>query len=163
MLIRRIKNYCDLTEFSRIPGGSQTFGCRVDLSHFLGWRAGTNSRYSVGEGPPIKAGQQQLLPHLETPCEIHHIYEEQNESSSAGPGRSQQLEIPPSLHRPLAFPVPPAFPVLPAFPAMAAFLQTLVFYQARGFQRPQGFYRPPDFLWPRGFCLSPKFLWSQGF
>jgi hypothetical protein len=67
-----------LTEISGIPGGSQTFGCRVDLGHFWAWWAGTNSRYSTGESPPIKAGQPELPPHLETTCEIHHINEEQN-------------------------------------------------------------------------------------
>jgi hypothetical protein len=51
-----------------------------------------------GKGPPIKAGQPEPSPHLETACEIHHIYEDLNESSSARPGRSQQLEIPPSLN-----------------------------------------------------------------
>jgi hypothetical protein len=28
--------------------------------------------------PLIKAGRQQLPPHLETTCEIHHIIEEEN-------------------------------------------------------------------------------------
>jgi hypothetical protein len=41
---------------------------------------------------------QETIPHLGTTCEIHHIYEDLNESSSARPGRSQQLEIPPSLN-----------------------------------------------------------------
>ncbi len=67
-----------MTEISGIPGGSQTFGCRVDLGHFLAWQAGTNSRYSTGESLPIKAGHQKTIPHLETTCEIHHIYEEEN-------------------------------------------------------------------------------------
>jgi hypothetical protein len=31
-----------------------------------------------GRGPPIKAGQPEPSLHLETTCEIHHIYEEQN-------------------------------------------------------------------------------------
>ncbi len=66
-----------MTEISGIPGGSQTFGCRVDLSHFLAWRAGANSWYSTGETPPIKAGHQGTIPHLVTTCEIHHINEEQ--------------------------------------------------------------------------------------
>jgi hypothetical protein len=77
-LVSRVRNYSDLTEISGIPGGSQTFGCRMDLGHFLAWGAGTNSRYSTGEGPLIKAGQQQLPPHLETTCEIHYINEEEN-------------------------------------------------------------------------------------
>ncbi len=57
-----------MTEIGGIPGGSQ----------FLAWRAGTNTRYSMGEGPPIKAGQTEPSLHLETTCEIHHIIEEQN-------------------------------------------------------------------------------------
>jgi hypothetical protein len=51
-----------------------------------------------GKGPPIKAGRPEPSPHLETACKIHHIYEDLNESSSARPGRSQQLEIQPSLN-----------------------------------------------------------------
>jgi hypothetical protein len=34
--------------------------------------------YSTGESPPIKTGHQETIPHLETTCEIHYIYEEQN-------------------------------------------------------------------------------------
>ncbi len=74
----RVRDYCDLTDISRIPSGSKTFGCRVDLGHFLAWQAGTNGRYSMGESPPIKAGHQETIPHLETACEIHHINEEEN-------------------------------------------------------------------------------------
>ncbi len=58
-LVSRVRDYCDLTGISGIPGGSQTFGCRMDLGHFLAWRTGTNSLYS----PPIKAGRQELPPH----------------------------------------------------------------------------------------------------
>ncbi len=77
-LVSRVRNYCDLTEISGSPGGSQTFGCRVDLGHLLAWWAGTNSLYSTGKSPPIKAGWQELPPHWETTCEIHHINEEEN-------------------------------------------------------------------------------------
>jgi hypothetical protein len=73
----RVKDCCDLTEISGIPGRSQAFGCRVDLGHFWAWRAGTNSQYSTGESLPIKAGHQETIPHLETTCEIHHINEEE--------------------------------------------------------------------------------------
>jgi hypothetical protein len=77
-LVGKVRDYCDLTEISGIPGGSQTFGCRMELGHFLAWRAGTNSRYSTGESPPIKPLWQELPPHLETTCKIHHINEEEN-------------------------------------------------------------------------------------
>ncbi len=70
---------------------ARLFGCRVDLGHFLAWRAGKNSRYSTGESLPIKAGHQGIIPHLETTYEIHHIYEDLNvlisqtrEKSAAG-------------------------------------------------------------------------------
>ena len=77
-LVGRVRDYCDLTEISGIPGRSQTFGCCVDFGHFLALQAGTISRYSTGESPPIKALWQELPPHLETTCEIHHINEEEN-------------------------------------------------------------------------------------
>jgi hypothetical protein len=73
----RVRDCCDLTEISGIPGRSQTFGCHVDLGHFLAWRAGTNSRYSTEESPPGTI-HQETIPHLETTCEIHHINEEEN-------------------------------------------------------------------------------------
>jgi hypothetical protein len=44
----------------------------------------------MGESPPIKAGQREPIPHLETTCS--------RTSSSAGTGRSQQLQILPSLN-----------------------------------------------------------------
>ncbi len=60
------------------------------LIHFT-CRAGTSSRYSTGEIPPNKAGEPGLCMRLR-----QHIYEDLNESSSASPEGSQQLEIPPS-------------------------------------------------------------------
>jgi hypothetical protein len=94
-----------LTEISAIPGGNQTFGCRVDLGHFLAWRAGTNIRYSTEESPPIKAEHQETIPHLETTCKIHHINKEENVlisgtweklavGDSAEPKQFQQLVYP---------------------------------------------------------------------
>jgi hypothetical protein len=72
----------------------------MDLGHFLAWRAGTSSQYSTGESPPIKAGHQETIPHLETTCEIHHIYEEQNVLISGTREKSAvgDSEIPPSLN-----------------------------------------------------------------
>ncbi len=65
---------------------------------FLGMAGWYEQPAQFGKGPPIKAGRSEPSPHLETACEIHHIYEDLNESSSARPGRSQQLEIQPSLN-----------------------------------------------------------------
>jgi hypothetical protein len=86
--ISRERDCCDLTEISEISGGRQRFGLRQRFNHFEVWRAGTNSRYGTGESPPIKAGQGELIPHLRR----------RRTCSSAGPERSQQLQIPPSLN-----------------------------------------------------------------
>ncbi len=74
----RVRDCCVLAGISGISGGHLIFGCRMNLDHFLAWRAAINSRYSTGESQPIKAGQMELTPHLETTCEIHHINEEEN-------------------------------------------------------------------------------------
>ncbi len=49
---------------------------------FLGMADQYKQPVQYGKGPPIKAGRPEPSPHLETACEIHHIYEDMNESSS---------------------------------------------------------------------------------
>jgi hypothetical protein len=58
---------------------------------FLGMAGWYKQLVQYGKGPPIKAGHPELSPHLETICEIHHIYEDLNvlishtrEKSAAG-------------------------------------------------------------------------------
>jgi hypothetical protein len=87
----RDRDCCDLTGISRIPGESQTFGFRVDLGHFLAWRAGTNSRYSTGESPPIKAGHWGTIPHLETTCSRFITSTRSRTCSSSGPGEKSAV------------------------------------------------------------------------
>ncbi len=72
-------------------------------------RAGTTGRYSMGETPPIKAEWPEPSDHLRSMymSENQHIYEDLNESSSARPGGSQQLEILPSPNSKTA----PTFPL----------------------------------------------------
>ncbi len=66
-------------------------------AYILACRAGTTSRYSTGETPPIKAEQAWAVISLGGyMSERQHINEDLNESSSASPGGSQKLEIPPS-------------------------------------------------------------------
>jgi hypothetical protein len=103
-----------------------------------------------GKGPPIKAGQPEASPHLGTACEIHHIYEDLNESSSARPGGSQQLEIPPSLNSKQAA----------SFSSPAGFSADAGFFTRRGdfnahkdsivrliFSESKDFLNPLGFLW----------------
>jgi hypothetical protein len=144
------RDCCDLTEISGIPGGSLTFGCRMDLDHFLAWRAGTNSRYSMGDSPPIKAGRQELIPHLETTCSRFITSTRRRTCSSAGPGRSQQLEIPPSLNSKRAA----------CFSSSATISTDAGISPGAVFQRPQGFYHPPDFHWPQGFYHKIRLIFT---
>ncbi len=66
-------------------------------AEILTGRAGTTSRYSTGETPPIKAERPDPSDHLRSTClRINTIYEDLNESSSARLAGSQQLEILPS-------------------------------------------------------------------
>ncbi len=94
---------------------------------FLGMAGRYKQLVQYGRGLPIKAGQPESSLHLGTACEIHHIYEDLNESSSARRGWSQQLEIPPSLNSKQA-----ACFSSPAFPVPPAFLRTRVFLPGPG-------------------------------
>ncbi len=85
----------------------------------------------------VKAGQPEPSPHLGTAWERHHIYEDLTESSSARPGGSQQLEIPPHLNSKRA----------------ACFFQ--FFSPGTGILTPARIYRPPVFLW------SARILWIR--
>jgi hypothetical protein len=73
----RVRDCCDLTGISRILGGNLTFGCRMDLGHFLAWRASTNqygresAQKSRAARAPFSLGDYMF--------EIHHINEEENE------------------------------------------------------------------------------------
>ncbi len=85
-LIGRVKNFViwqELVEFQAeawlwLPRGFEPF-----LRMAVRYKQPVQYR----KGPPIKAGQPEPSPHLETACKIHDIYEDLNESSSARPGR----------------------------------------------------------------------------
>jgi hypothetical protein len=76
--ITRDRDCCGLAEISEISGRCQRFGLRQRFDNFWVWRAGTSSRYSTGESPPIKAGHRDLLLHLQTTCTRFNINKEEN-------------------------------------------------------------------------------------
>ncbi len=86
-----------LTEISEISGGCQRFGLRQRFDHFeCGGPVQTAG--TLRESPPIKAGHRELLPHLESTCMRFNTSARRRTRPSAGPERSQQLQIPPSLN-----------------------------------------------------------------
>ncbi len=96
--ISRDRDYFGLTETSEISGGPQRFGLRQRFDHFESWRASTSSWYSTGESPPIKAGHWGTIPHFESTCTRFNTSAGRRTRPSAGPERSQQLQILPSLN-----------------------------------------------------------------
>jgi hypothetical protein len=54
------------------------FWVRRGFGPFLGMAGQYKHPVQYRESPPIKAGQQELSPHLETTGKIHHINEEEN-------------------------------------------------------------------------------------
>ncbi len=64
---------------------------------FWAWWAGTNSWYSTWRESAIKAGHWGI-PHLESTCARFNTSARRRMRPSAGPERSQQLQIPPSLN-----------------------------------------------------------------
>ncbi len=86
-----------LTKISEILGGRQRFGMCQRLDHFECGGPVQTGRYSTGESPPIKAGHRELLPHFESTCTRFNTSVRRRMRPSAGPERSQQLQILPSL------------------------------------------------------------------
>ncbi len=98
MPISRDRDCYGLVEINEISGGRQVFGLHQRFDHFehggMGQAAGTVRE----EGPPIKAGHWKTIPHLETTCTRFNTSTRRRTCSSAGPGRSLQLQILPSLN-----------------------------------------------------------------
>jgi hypothetical protein len=95
--VSRDRDCCGLTNISEILGGRQRFGMRQRFDHFECGGLVQTGRYSTGESPPMKAGHRELLPHLESTCRRINISAKRRTRPSAGPERSQQLQILPSL------------------------------------------------------------------
>ncbi len=138
-------------------------------AYILACRAGTTSRYSTWGTPPIKAEQPGLCSHLGSAWERQHIYKDLNESSSASPGGSQQLEIPPSPNSKLAanfFQIRWYFTRRGDFNARQDSIVLLYFCQTPTFWKAPTFCKSANILgvrWyftnPLIFSERPQYLW----
>ncbi len=96
--ISRVRDCCGLAE-SEISGGIQVFGMRQRFDHFEHGGPVQTAGTVREESPPIKAGDWRAIPHLETTVHVRDSTSTRRRTcSSAGPGRSQQLQILPSLN-----------------------------------------------------------------
>ncbi len=76
--ISRVRDCYDLGENSEISGGRQVFGMRQRFDHFEHGGPVQTAGTVREESPPIKAGQGELIPHLETTFLRFIINKEEN-------------------------------------------------------------------------------------
>jgi hypothetical protein len=126
---------------------------RQRFDHFK--HGGPVLQAGTGEGPPIKAGPMEILPHLETTCTRFNTSAWRSTRPSAGPERSQLLRILPSLK---AF-----FGVSALFSCCANIGGHLVFSMRQGFTMRQGFGMRQGFSMRQGFGTRQCFRMRQCF
>ncbi len=152
----------------KFQADAKDLACAKDLTNLS--VAGTNSRYITGESPPIKAGHRELLPHWESTCMRFNTSARRRTRLSAGPVRSQQLQIPPSLNSKAILQRDCLLFLLcqhwqrPSFSWVPTFLKTPIFFHAPSFYHPPkildapSFYHPPKILDAPSFYHPPKIL-----
>ncbi len=96
--ISRDRDCYGLAENSEISGGRQRFGLHQRYDHFEHGGPVQTASTVREESPPIKAGHWGTIPHLESTCSRFNTSARRRTRPSAGPERSQQLQIPPSLN-----------------------------------------------------------------
>jgi hypothetical protein len=144
MPVSRDRDCCSLTKISEILGG---FGMRQRFDNFEHGRPVQTSPYSTGESSSIKAGHRGILPHLETTCTRFNTSARRRTRPSAGPERSQLLQILPSLT------VRQFFSNSPDFSCCANIGGRLVFSMRQGFSMGQCFCMRQGFSTRQCFCM----------
>ncbi len=91
--VSRDRDCYGLTEISEILDKHQRFGMRRRFDHFEHSGPVQTGLYSTGKGPPIKAGHRGTIPHLESTCTRFNTSARRRTRPSAGPVRSQQMQI----------------------------------------------------------------------
>jgi hypothetical protein len=98
----------------------------------------------MGENAHIKAACRQLIPHLETTCEIHHINGE-----NVLIIRTRELSAVADSAEPKQY--SPTFPDPLNFRHLPSFQQPQNFRHLPSFGHPPNFWHPPDFHQAQGF------------
>ncbi len=125
-------------------------------AYILACRAGTSSRYSTGETPPIKAGRLELCLHLGSTCQrgntstriwTRALQPVQEEVSSWRFRQAQTVSGPPTFSADIS---------LGAEISTPAKILSSAYISARR----QHFVNPPTFCKPPTFCNPPIFSWD---
>ncbi len=168
--VSRDRDCCNLTEISEISGRHKRFDMRQRFDHFeCGWLAGTSSRYSTGESPPIKAGHWGTIPHLESTCTRFNTSARRRTRPSAGPERSQQLQILPSLNSKAVLQwIRLLFLLLQhwrasSFSCAPTFLKAPIFLHAPRFWHPPKILDAPMFWYPPTFLDAPMYIFFDAY
>ncbi len=94
--ISRDRDCYGLVEIGDISGGRQVFGLRQIFDHFEHGGPVQTADTVREESPPIKAGHWRTILHLESTCTRFNTSARRRTRPSAGPERSQQLQIRPN-------------------------------------------------------------------
>ncbi len=151
MPVSKDRDCYGLTKISEILGGRQRFGMRLRFDHFEHGGPVQTGRYSTGESPPIKAGHRGTIPHLKSTCTRFNTSARRRMTPSAGPERSQLLQILPSLT------------VRQFFSGSAYFSCCTNIGRRLVFSGPQCFCRHQYFSIRQGFGIRQRFGIRQGF
>ncbi len=165
----RDRNCYSLTKISEILGGRQRFGMRQRFDHFECGGPVQTGWYSMGESPPIKAGHRELLPHLESTCTRFNTSARRRKRPSAGPERSELLQILPRQTVRKFFSGSAYFSCCAnigghlIFPVRQHFCMRQYFSMRQGFSICQGFWMQQCFCIPQGLWMRQCFCIRQGF
>ncbi len=166
--VSRDRDCYGLTKISEILGSRQRFGMRQRFDHFEHGGPVQTGRYSTGENPPIKAGHRGTIPHLESTCTQFNTSARRRTRPSAGPERSQLLQILLSLTVRQLFSGPACFSCCANIGGRLVFSMRQSFCRRQCFWKHQGWHPPrlldvPMFLYPPRFLDAPMFLYPQRF
>jgi hypothetical protein len=160
--------YC-LTKICEILGGLQRFCMRQRFDHFEHGGSVQTGRNSTGESPPIKAGHRGTIPHLGSTCTRFNTSAWRRTRPSAGPERSQLLQILSSLTVRQFFSGSAYFSCCAnigrrlVFPVCQHFCRRQYFSMRQGFGICQGFWMRQCFCIRQGFWMRQCFCIRQGF
>jgi hypothetical protein len=133
------------------------------FDHFEYGGPNTISRYSTGGSPPIKAGHREIPTHLETTCTRFNTSARRRTRPSAGPERSQLLQILPSLTVRQFFSISAYFSCCANIGGRLVFSRRQYFRRRQYFSMCQGFSIRQGFCMRQGFSMRHCFCMRQGF
>ncbi len=152
----------------KFQADTKDLACPKDLT-ILSMASRYNKPVQYRRMSALKAGNRELLPHLESTCMRFNTSARRRTRPSAGSKRSQQLQILPSLNSEAILQRTRLLFLLrqrrrvPSFSRAPTFLQTPIFFQATRFWHLPKIFDAPRFWHPPKILEAPMFLYPPRF